>query len=257
METARIDELRRRGYFERPVFPLLPGFAEFSVDDISRAAREFSVDLAALMRGGANPGGYDPSNDFYKSPDAQILYLMVRSIRPRRIVEVGSGNSTRIIRQAIADGALQVEHVAIDPEPRSDVASMVDRMLLTRFEHADAHQYLAQLSAQDILFIDSSHEVHVGNDVARLFCATLPVLARGVIVHVHDIFLPFEYPDPYYARNPRWGEQYLLQLFLQSSRHEILWPGYYLQKEKPEVVKQLPFVADGMAQSLWFRLWSA
>jgi predicted O-methyltransferase YrrM len=254
IEAARIEELRRRGYFERPAFPLLPGFADFTVDDIVAAAQEFSTALAVLMRGGAKPGGYDPGNDFYKSPDAQILYLMVRSLRPRRIVEVGSGNSTRIIRQAIADGALQVEHVAIDPEPRSDVAGMVDRMILTRFEYADVHRYLSQLSARDILFIDSSHEVHVGNDVARLFCAALPTLADGVVVHVHDIFLPFEYPDPYYVRNPRWGEQYLLQLFLQDARHEVLWPGYYLQKEKPEITERLPFLAEGIAQSLWFRL---
>jgi predicted O-methyltransferase YrrM len=251
-EAARIESLRQRGYFERPAFPLLPGFAEFSPDALSAALAKFSAGLANLMRGGAEPGGYDPRNDFFKSPDAEILYLMVRSLAPRRVVEVGSGNSTRIVRQAIADGGLSVEHVAIDPAPRSDIAGLVDRMVLARFEDAEAQPLLAELGPGDILFIDSSHEVRVANDVARLFCVALPALADGVAVHVHDVFLPFDYPEPLFSKCP-WGEQYLLQLFLQGARHDILWPGYYAQTLRPDMTERLPFVAVGRAQSLWFR----
>lgn len=253
-EAARIEALRQRGYFDRPAFPLLPAFAEFVPDALAAALARYSLDLDALMRGAAQPGGYDPANPFFRSPDAEILYLMVRSLAPRRIVEVGSGNSTRIIRQAIADGGLSVEHVAIDPAPRSDIAGLVDRMHLSRFEDAPAGPLLAELEAGDILFIDSSHEVRVGNDVARLFCTTLPALADGVVVHVHDVFLPFDYPVPFCTECPGWGEQYLLQLLLQRARHEVLWPGYYLQKLRPETAERLPFLAAGRAQSLWFRI---
>jgi predicted O-methyltransferase YrrM len=253
-ERARLETLRERSYFEHPVFPLLRGFAEFNVDNLTAALDKYGPELEVLMRGGAKPGGYDPINNFFKSPDAEILYLMIRTLTPRRIVEVGSGNSTRIIRQAIADGGLLVEHVAIDPAPRSDIAGLVDRMLFSRFEHADAEPIIAQLGPSDILFIDSSHEVNVGNDVARLFCVTLPALVDGVVVHVHDVFLPFDYPEPFYKRCPSWGEQYLLQLFLQGAGHEILWPGYYIQKQRPDEAERLPFLASGIAQSLWFRV---
>jgi predicted O-methyltransferase YrrM len=253
-EAARIGSLRRRGYFDRPTFSLLPGFAEFSPDALAAALTKYSTGLDALMRGAAQPGGYDPANPFFRSPDAEVLYLMVRSLAPRRVVEVGSGNSTRIIRQAIADGGLSVEHVAIDPAPRSDIACLVNRMHLDRFEEVSAEPLLAELRPGDVLFIDSSHEVRVGNDVARLFCTTLPALADGVIVHVHDVFLPFDYPVPFCTECPGWGEQYLLQLLLQHARHEVLWPGYYLQKLKPETAERLPFLAAGRAQSLWFRI---
>jgi hypothetical protein len=253
-EMARLEELRQRRYFDRPVFPLLPGFAEFDVARLATALDRYGPELEVLMRGGAKPGSYDPINNFFKSPDAEILYLMVRTLTPRRIVEVGSGNSTRIIRQAIADGGLLVEHVAIDPAPRSDIAGLVDRMLFNRFEHVDAEPIIDQLGPDDILFIDSSHEVNVGNDVARLFCVTLPALADGVVVHVHDIFLPFDYPEAFYKICPSWGEQYLLQLFLQRDEYEILWPGYYIQKQKPDEADRLPFLASGIAQSFWFRV---
>ncbi len=256
-EMARLEELRKRRYFERPAFSLLHGFAQFDVDDIAAAFDKYRPEIDILMQGGAKPGGYDPSNYFFKSPDAEILYLMVRTLAPHRIVEVGSGNSTRIIRQAIADGNFSVEHIAIDPAPRSDIAGLVDRMLLNRFEHADSAPLLAQLGPNDILFIDSSHEVNVGNDVAQLFCVALPALIDGVVVHVHDVFLPFDYPEPFHMSCPRWGEQYLLQLFLQGARHDILWPGYYLQNQRPDVAKRLSFLAAGMAQSLWFRVRSS
>jgi hypothetical protein len=252
-EAQRISQLKSAGYFDGPAYPVLPGFADFDATELSQAWIEFRADVEVLMWGGAKPGGYEPDNNFYQSPDAEILYLMVRKLKPRRIVEVGSGNSTRIIRQAIFDGGLSVEHIAIDPAPRSDIASLVDHMLLCRFEDADAEAHLLGLGENDFLFIDSSHEARVGNDVARLFCAVIPGLSSGVVVHVHDAFLPFEYPDPFCTLYPQWGEQYLLHLLLWGSRAPILWPGYFLQKLKPGVGSNLPFLNKGRAQSIWFK----
>ena len=105
-EANRVRELRERKYFEKPVFPLLRGMAEFSPERMIAAYQEFGGDLRRMMQGGVSPGLYNPVNGFYQSPDADILYLMVRSLKPKMIVEVGSGNSTRVIRQAISDGAL-------------------------------------------------------------------------------------------------------------------------------------------------------
>jgi predicted O-methyltransferase YrrM len=256
LETARIARLQQSGYFARPSFPLLPGVAAFSPDVLGKAFATCQSDVVTLMRGGAEPGGFDCNNGFYRSPDAEILYLMVRTLAPRRIVEVGSGNSTRVIRQAIADGRMSVEHIAIDPAPRSDITEAVDRIFLTRLEDCggEADRLMRTLGRNDILFIDSSHEVRVGNDVARLFCDILPSLAAGVVVHVHDVFLPFDYPETFATEYSGWGEQYLLQALLQGMRHEVLWPGYYVQKRRPECHDRLPFLNNGVAQSFWFRI---
>lgn len=252
-EMARIERMRRSGYFERPAFPLFAGLADFNSDAIETALLRYSHEIDALMRGGAEPSQFDPTNDFFKSPDAEILYSMVRTFAPRRIVEIGSGHSTRVVRQAIGDGRISVKHIAIDPAPRSDISGLVDEMVLSRFEDVRASSIIAELAADDMLFIDSSHEVRVGNDVAQLFCTTLPSLADGVIVHVHDVFLPFDYPESLTRAYPHWGEQYLLQTYLSVAQHEILWPGYYLQQLRPEIVKKLPILRRGRAQSLWFR----
>ena len=106
----------------------------------------------------------------------------------------------------------------------------------------------------DILFIDSSHEVRVANDVAKLFCVTIPSLAPGVVIHVHDIFLPFDYPEPLCTDYSCWGEQYMLQMLLQGCARKVLWPGYYVQRMRPELCTHLPFVANGRAQSFWFEI---
>ena len=169
-------------------------------------------------------------------------------------MEVGSGNSTRIIRQAISDGALNVAHIAIDPDPRDDIKSLVSRMYLDRFEEIDTTEIMAKLGPGDLLFIDSSHEVRVANEVAKLFCVVLPALPSGVTVHVHDIYLPFDYPEPIATRFSDWGEQYLLQAILSARPHVLLWPGYYVHKFLPGLKAQLPFLDSGVPQSLWYRV---
>jgi hypothetical protein len=255
-EKIEADRIRRQiaiGQFREPVFPLLDGMQSF---DGRRLAETYAIcrgEVDRLMEG-AEPARFDPNNGFFSSPDAEILYLMVRLLEPVRIVEVGSGNSTRIIRQAITDVGLSVDHLAIDPEPRADIKGMVGRILLKRFEETDVMDELCALERNDILFIDSSHLVHVANDVAKLFCNVIPSLAPGVAVHVHDVFLPFDYPEPFCTDYSGWGEQYLLQVMLASRPRKILWPGYYLQQIRPELRHGLPFLSKGRAQSFWFRV---
>jgi hypothetical protein len=254
-EKVEADRVQRQiviGQFERPAYPLLDGMRTFDGAPLGATFAACRTDLDRLLQGGP-PGRFDRANTFYNTPDAEILYLMVRSLSPKRIVEVGSGNSTRIIRQAVADGRLIVSHIAIDPEPRADITGLTDRVLRQRFEETDAMGELCALEANDILFVDSSHKVHVANDVSKLFCNAIPALAPGVVVHVHDVFLPFDYPEPFCVDYSGWGEQYLLQVMLAARPREILWPGYYLQKLRPELRQALPFLASGRAQSFWFR----
>jgi predicted O-methyltransferase YrrM len=251
-EAAQIERLRS-SYSMRPAFPLPATVENFDAEPLRAACETYREGIAALMAGGAAPGLYDPNNAFFRSPDAEILYAMARMLKPRRIVEVGSGHSTRIIRQAISDGDLKVHHVAIDPAPRSDVTPLVDRMQLTRFEEIETDAVLSTLESNDFLFIDSSHEVRIANDVVKLFCITIPSLASGVVVHVHDIFLPYDYPEPFYTTCPGWGEQYLLQVLLTGRPHKVHWPGYYAQRMRPELRDSMPFLQAGPAQSFWFQ----
>jgi hypothetical protein len=253
IEADRIQRQFAIGQFEKPVFPLLDGMASFDGKRLGDAYADCRAEIDRMMNG-APPANLDSSNTFYSTPDAEILYLMVRSLAPKRIVEVGSGNSTRIIRQAIADGELDVSHLAIDPEPRADINGLTDRVLRQRFEETDVTDQLHALEANDILFIDSSHEVHIANDVVKLFCNAIPALAPGVAVHVHDVFLPFDYPEPFCTDYSGWGEQYLLQVMLAAGSRELLWPGYYVQKLRPELRGSLPFLEAGRAQSFWFRV---
>lgn len=251
-EQARLRAFAARGGLEEPAYALSPGMDGF---DLSTLASEFARHrdaLTRLMTPGASDTGYRPGNGYFDSPDAEMLYLMLRRADPRRIIEVGCGNSTRVARQAIIDGGLDTVLTAIDPWPRADIADVVDRFEQAPLESVDPALF-AELAAGDVLFIDSSHQVRMSNDVAHLFCRIIPALAPGVVIHVHDVFLPYEYPERFFSDCPSWGEQYMLHALLQGGGYDILWPGYFLQKQRPDAVNALPFLAKGRAHSFWIR----
>lgn len=252
-ESARVQELLAAGRFDEPVYTLSPGMEAFDPAPLAAAYSAYAEDLKKLQSG-PNDVGFDNTNTFYRTPDMEVLYLLVRSLKPQRIVEIGCGSSTRISRQAIIDGGLKTTITAIDPWPRADIAHVVDEFIQSRLETVDLAVF-DQLEAGDVLFIDSSHEGRFANDVAREFCEVIPRLKPGVIVHVHDVFLPFEYPRPFLREARWWSEQYTLHALLQGGRYELLWPGYYVQKMRPETHEVLPFLRDErMAHSFWFKV---
>ena len=159
-----------------------------------------------------NEVGYQYSNPFFRSPDAEILYTIMRQRRPQRVIEAGCGHSTRVIRQSILDGKFPCHVTCIDPSPRRDISGIPDEYIRSTIEKQDPEALAAILERNDILFIDTSHEVRVANDVAFIYCCLLPRLKPGVIVHIHDIFLPWDYTE--YAVFDRglsnWGEQYVV-----------------------------------------------
>ncbi|MBM3518362.1 MAG: class I SAM-dependent methyltransferase, partial [Alphaproteobacteria bacterium] len=145
--------------------------------------------------------------------DAAVAYAMVRSERPARIVEVGSGHSTRFLARAVRDGGLSCALTAIDPAPRASVSGLaitVRRALLQDVGLAP----FAALAAGDILFIDSSHILMPGTDVDILLNHVLPRLAPGVLIHVHDVFLPDDYPAAWRWRG--YNEQQALAALLAN-----------------------------------------
>jgi predicted O-methyltransferase YrrM len=253
-EDARLGALADDGYFSRPTFALSPGMEGFDAAAMIAALAAFGEDLARLKSPATNSVGY-VANSHYSSPDTDVLYLMIRLLKPARLIEIGCGNSTRIIRQAIRDGGLNTKLIAIDPQPRQDITELVDHIQRERLEFADRAAFEA-LVAGDVLFIDSSHLAAVGNDVVHLFGDIIPRLPKGVVVHVHDIFLPFDYPavgDRYGPVRATWSEQYVLHALLHGGQYVTLWPGHYLQKARPDVTAALPFMLDGVAQSYWFQ----
>lgn len=251
-ETARLQAFERRGGLKGPAYALSPGMEGFDIAPLVEGYGEHAEALQALRDPGHKGAGFRMGNGYFDAPDADALYLMVRRFAPAQVIEVGCGHSTRVTRQAVIDGGLSTRVTAIDPYPRADIADVVDRFEQSRLEEVDPARF-ASLGDGDILFIDSSHQVRIGNDVAHLFCSIIPALAPGVVIHVHDVFLPYEYPKRFFYDCPGWGEQYLLHALLQSGGFEILWPGYYLQMERPDAVEALPFLGQGRAQSFWMR----
>lgn len=251
-EQARLRAFEARGGLDGAAYALSPRMAEYRPDNIIATFKRFEADLQNLNTPGASQTGFDFTNGYFGSPDSDVLYLMIRDLRPGKIVEVGCGHSTRVARQAVIDGALQTELIAIDPFPRKDIEGLPDQFFQTTLEEADP-QLFGSLEAGDILFIDSSHQVRMSNDVAHLFCRIIPQLPAGVVIHVHDIFLPYEYPKRFFYDCPGWGEQYVLHALLQGGDYEILWPGYFLQRDTPDIEKTLPFLDNGRAQSFWMR----
>ena len=193
----------------------------------------------------------------FRGVDALAAYCMVRHFQPRLIIEVGSGFSSLALGQAAAKNKNSAL-VCIDPFP-SDFLRRgfpgLQSSIEEKIQNIDL-KFFAQLQSGDILFIDSSHTVKIGGDVNYLFLEVLPRLKPGVIVHVHDIFLPFEYRRDWVLDEFRfWNEQYLLQAFLTfNSEFEVLLANSYLnhyhQEDLKAAFRNLPSLAGG---SFWMR----
>jgi len=226
--------------------------AEPSFAEVVQAVETHRADLLAIAAGDG-PARFD--QDWFPRLDAAAAYAIVRRAHPRRIVEVGSGHSTRFLARAVADGGLATEMACIDPAPRASLAGFKVRH--ERHLLADADPALfAALRAGDILFIDSSHIAMPGTDVDRLFLDILPRLAGGVLVHVHDIFLPDAYPAEWRWRG--YNEQILAGALIQGGGYEILFASHYVAMYRPawlaaNVVARLPLSPGARDTSLWLR----
>ena len=164
---------------------------------------------------------FDISNAVFGPVDAELLYSFVRSTRPKRIIEVGSGQSSVVISLALhANGVEDPEYscdfIVIDPFPSPSLGTLQNVSTIHELpvETLPIELFL-KLHSGDILFIDSSHVLRTGNDVHFEYLHVIPALAPGVLIHIHDIFLPAEYPREWIVGRKRfWSEQYLLQAFL-------------------------------------------
>jgi predicted O-methyltransferase YrrM len=178
---------------------------------------------------------------------------MVRRFAPRRIVEVGSGHSTRFLARAAADGATGTKLTAIDPAPRATLAGLPIEQLRVRVQDAGDAPF-ARLESGDFLFVDSSHKMEPGSDVQLLLEHVLPTLPAGVLVHFHDIFLPGDYPKAWAWR--RYSEQEAVAKLLPGSGYSVLFASAWILAQRQRVVEtgvlgRLPLVPGAIESSLW------
>ncbi len=190
--------------------------------------------------------------DWFPTLDAAYSYALVRDTKPARIVEIGSGHSTRFLARAIADGGLATSLVCIDPEPRAALAGLAVDWRRTRLETGGVD--FAALVPGDILFVDSSHILMPGTDVDFVLGRILPALPAGVRVHFHDIFLPDPYPAAWEWRG--YNEQNAVAALLAGEGFALDWGSAYVARAMVlEIAARgldaLPQKAGAFPASLW------
>jgi hypothetical protein len=203
---------------------------------------------------------YFYSNDQYPVLDAEFLHAALCLFRPKAMIEVGAGFSSLItaeVNRRLLNNRL--DFTCIEPYPRQflvDGVEGITRLVQARVEDVDLSLF-DRLEAGDILFIDSSHVSKVGSDVNHFFFNVLPRLRSGVLVHIHDIFLPDEYPKHWVIDEGRnWNEQYLLRAFLEFNPcFEVIWAAHYMGTRHPEAVRMtFPRYPElGGGGSFWIR----
>jgi predicted O-methyltransferase YrrM len=260
-EQAHWETLRQSGHWSTPQYSEGIAFNQEAFRDFLKSVcRPYQADYIRLPENG-DPAStrFYLNNPGFNDVDAQVLYSIIRSFRPQQIVEAGSGFSTMLMRQAIEDGGLTTKMLCVDPMPRASIDRIADEHRAERIEDLPIDEIVAKLSANDILFIDSSHTVQIAGDIPFLLLRVLPRLAPGTLVQVHDVFLPFEVPERYIiSGNLNWAEQYMVHALLYGSHEfEILFASRYVwEYMKSDVQTNFPGAWPRHGQvpsSLWLR----
>jgi hypothetical protein len=197
----------------------------------------FGAEVTALKwdRPPNGVGDFSLRNPTFGAGDAEFLYQIIRTLRPRKVVEIGSGNSTKIARLALLRNEQETDvravHTCIEPYEMSWLEG-VDGITVVRKRVEDCGlDWANELSAGDILFVDSSHMIRPQGDVLKEYLEIFPQLASGVYIHIHDIFTPKDYPSAWVVDEVQfWNEQYLLEALLShTDRYEIVAALNYLK----------------------------
>lgn len=261
---ATLVGLRRLGFFipyrfaadaepiaYRALEPLFRA-AEPTFRKLVAIGESYSADLLRIL-GGSGPARFD--QDWFPRLDAAMAYVTVRHERPRRIVEIGSGHSTRFLARAAEDAGLDVEIVAIDPKPRASLAGLRVRHEPTLLRDANPALFTA-LRPGDVLFVDSSHVAMPGSDVDIIVGDLLPRLPGGVLVHIHDVLLPDPYPANWAWRG--YNEGTVVAALLGGGGYDLAFSSHWVASRHPAwlshgIVAQLPLLPGARETSMWLR----
>ena len=243
MELATALGLRRAGFFipyryAHTVEPPAESAAYAALSGLLHSREEAFLGVIAViskyaddlgMIGSEPPPAPRWDQDWFPRLDAAAAYVLVRENAPARIVEVGCGHSTRFLARAVADSGHRTSITAIDPGEGERLGGLPVEWLRATVQ-AVGFVPFAALKTEDVLSIDSSHILKLGGDVQYEFLEILPRLKEGVLIHVHDIFLPAEYPKSWVLKDLAfYNEQYLLQAFLAFNHSfEVVWAGSFM-----------------------------
>lgn len=194
-------------------------------------ARVVQARDADLRKGQFN---YYQVNNVFEWMDARMLYYYLRKYNPDRIIEIGSGWSTMLMHDVIQQFGLKTKITCIEPYPQNGLLMMHERGFIDlrqeKLEDTDLSIF-ESLGENDICFIDSSHVVKHNSDCLCYVNNILPKLRKGVRVHIHDIFLPYEYPESWYKEGRFWNEQYFVYAFLMNnSKYAVTFANAYATK---------------------------
>ena len=202
----------------------------------------YAEDLARIEVSAADPREPSWVNGMISGLDGATFYALMRDRRPARYLEIGSGNSTKFVARGCREGNLGTKITSIDPHPRAEVDELCDEVIRKPLEAADLSVF-AGLEAGDVVFFDGSHRVFMNSDVSVFFLEVLPALPAGVLVGIHDVYLPDDYPA--YIAERYYSEQYMLAAYLLGGADvEIVLPAWWASNDS-----QL----GGMLDGLWSR----
>ena len=202
---------------------------------------------------------YCYNNGTYSYTDSIVLYSMIRHFCPKRIIEIGSGYSSAVMLDTREKFAPDMELTFIEPYPKLlfSLFKANDRQNCTVLDtgvQAVPLKEFEKLEANDILFIDSSHVSKTGSDVNYELFTVLPHLASGAIIHVHDIFFPFEYPKEWAYEGRNWNEIYLLRAFLSYNQDfEVLVFSDFMHTCHTSAFAEMPLTYKNTGGNLWLR----
>ena len=202
----------------------------------------YQIELDALPRNSNTKDRFYFNNGYFESCDAEFYFSIIRLKKPKKIIEIGSGFSTLMAIEAIKlnkkqDTEYNCEIVCIEPFENNWLDQLEVKIIRTPVEKLNISLF-ESLNSGDILFIDSSHVIRPQGDVLREFLEIIPSLQKGVMIHIHDIFTPHDYPTGWMFENRLWNEQYLLEAFISNnSQFRIIGALNYLAMYHKEEVK--------------------
>jgi len=238
--------------------PEVPG-VDLRLDDQVLLLAELAPHLEEVSEliGNGGLNGFSLKNGRFGEIDSHMLYAFIARGRPRRIIEVGAGFSTRLMAGACSRHAPKCRITTIDPYPPAWIDEVCGVEVIKKPVQEVPLETFDDLGADDILFIDSSHVAKIGSDVCREVLHIVPGVKRGVLVHFHDVFLPSEYPQDWVKSARRfWNEQYLLQAFLAfNSCFQVEWASFAMNDLRADALRAaIPsYSGNSRPGSFWIR----
>ena len=203
---------------------------------------------------------YEFNNGMYTYTDGIVLYSMIRLLKPKKIIEIGSGHSSALmldVNNLFFNNSIKLTF--IEPFPTrlnsliTDKDKQIAKVLVNKVQDV-ALETFAQLESGDILFVDSTHVSKCGSDLNFILFEILPILKQGVYIHFHDIFYPFEYPKEWVYKGYNWNENYILRAFLMNNNdYKIRLFSHYVHLHHKESFKDMPLAYENFGGNLWMQ----